>query len=446
MSVGPRYVPRNPGEGDGALSSVQVLRVSDNAKFLASKIPDVRTKDVPDFAQRKDNTVLEKIYLGYYKKENDVSDPKVYTTQSRADGIPDYASYDSEEEDEKATYETKMADAILPTAGISLSRILNHPNMISLVDVVRNSQEAGNTTLAGRHSDLTIWEDMDAGSLSYIVPSGNGLPALDDKESWDVLTAVNNKRPSLPEGLCWHVLRSISRAILWLHHGVKETAGIPGEWEKRDDDWQPILIRDISPPQIWFKKPDGKKGYHYGECKLGGFHWAKVCGTPGGRLAVAERVPNTPIHKQHYWPPVSNSERLNFFPQLTSLQEIYRNTHPWTRATEIWQLGATVYAMMCGHPPSRHCDYNWTCSRMNDKAYSDFIRTIVREMLQEHPAKRPDALKLVNSIDHEYWQWREGTKAGREHVDKDDEYVKKASHTGGKGGLKNLVGNGFQGL
>lgn len=319
MTVGPRYIPRNPHDGKGTLSSIQVLRVSDNAKFLASEIPDVRTKDVPDFSQRENDTIgwKDTMFPPSNPGETDpvkkrkLQHPHVYD-------VPDVDPYDSEEEDELATYETRMADAILPVAGISLSRILNHPNIISLVDVVRNSQEPGNSHLAGPNSDVTIWEDMDAGSLSYIVVSSNALPALDDEDAWDALTAVNNNRPSLPEGLCWHVLRSISRALLWLHHGVKETAGIPGEWEKRDDDWQPILIRDISPSQIWFKKPDGKKGYHYGECKLGGFHWAKVCGTPGGRLAVSERHSDTPEHKQHYWPPVSHDQFLHMNSQLTS--------------------------------------------------------------------------------------------------------------------------------
>ncbi|CAG8951233.1 hypothetical protein HYFRA_00007980 [Hymenoscyphus fraxineus] len=411
MSVNQRYVPRNANEEVSSSSSIQVLRVTDGAQYLASKIPEVYTKDVPIFSEREERT------NGYFLRHKD------------EDGADSDASYDSEEEDAIATYKTKTAQAIIPVAGIPISRILNHPNIVSLVDIVQNSLQAGNTSLIGGSGDVTIWEDMDAGSLSYIVPLANGLPALDDKAAWEQLTTVNSKRPALPEGLCWHVLRSMARALIWLHHGIKETAGVPGEWEKRDQDWQPVLIRDISPSQVWFKKPDGKKGYDYGECKLGGFKWAKVCGTVGGRLAVSERVPNTPEYKQLYWPP-----------------EIYRNTHPWTRATEIWQLGATVYTMMCGHPPSRYSDYQWNCSRMTDAGYSDFLTTVVRMMLKDEPGLRPDALTLVNKVDFEYWQWRDGTKLGQEYVDKDDEKVKKASNTKGKGGLRNLEGAGFQGV
>jgi hypothetical protein len=274
MSVFPRYIPLDATEGEGLLSSVRVLRVSDNARFLATKISDARTKDVPIFAEKS------------------------------GEGASDfeYDSEDSESDDENATYNTKLASVILPTAGLSISRILNHPNIISLVDVDRVSSRAGTPRLAGALADLTIWEDMNAGSLAYIVPSANALPPSDDKASWSMLAAQNYGRFSLPEGLCWHVLRSISRALLWLHYGVKETAGIPEEYKVHDEDWQPILIMDVSPSQIWFKKPDTRKGLTYGECKLGGFQTARVT---GNRMAIAESMGNEPVFKQYYHAPVS---------------------------------------------------------------------------------------------------------------------------------------------
>lgn len=73
---------------------------------------------------------------------------------------------------------------------------------------------------------------------------------------------------------------------------------------KHDDDWQPILIRDISPGQVWFKHP--KKDETYGECKLGGFQWAKVTGCPEGRVAIANRMEEASVEKQYYWAPVSS--------------------------------------------------------------------------------------------------------------------------------------------
>jgi hypothetical protein len=247
--IHPRYVPKDLQEQSSFCSSISVLRVTDNTSFLACQIPTTKTKD-----------------------------PK------------------------KDTVTTPLAPVLIPTAGLPISRILNHPNIISLVDIVQASSSAGNKTPGG-YGDLTIWEDMDAGSLSYILPSPNALPDFSDERGWNALAAQDFQRFSLPESLCWHVLLSITKALLWLHHGVKETEGIPGEYMKHDDDWQPILIRDVSPAQVWFKMP--KPGETYGECKLGGFQWAKVTGLVGGNVAVADRVVDAPREKQFYWAPVS---------------------------------------------------------------------------------------------------------------------------------------------
>jgi len=251
MSIHPRYIVKDPSEPEDIASSVPVLRVSDNTPFLASKFPKVFTRDV-----------------------------------------------------KKTTYNTPLASAILPTAGVALSRILNHPNIISLVDIIHTSALAdSNSSVSGKHGDMTVWEDMDAGSLSYIIPSLKSLPGFADMAGWQPLASQNYQRFSLPESLCWHVLRSITRALLWLHSGVKETTGIEGEWRKHDEDWQPILIMDVSPGQIWFQKPKGPE--MYGVCKLGGFAWARVTGIPGGQIAMAPRVEEASREKQFYWAPVS---------------------------------------------------------------------------------------------------------------------------------------------
>jgi hypothetical protein len=267
-----QYIPLNPGEPQDIASSIPVLRTLDNTTFLASKVPEVYTKDSP------------------FDPGN--PDPNVKTSLNINGNNP------------PPTYNTQLGSVVIPHASLSLSRILNHPNVISLVDIVQSSALTGPVAAAGDYGDITIWEDMNAGSLAYLIRSANSLPEFADAEAWHKLAAPNPSRPSLPETLCWHVLRSISRALLWLHHGVKETDGIPGEWVKHDEDWHAILIMDVSPGQIWFKKP-GHKGEHYGECKLGGFQWAKVCGSMGARVAMSQRVENAPVFKQWYWAPVS---------------------------------------------------------------------------------------------------------------------------------------------
>jgi hypothetical protein len=254
--VHPTYIPRNASEEQSLASSIQVLRTCDARTFLASRIPNLQV-------------------------------PNLF--------VPDRT--------------TKLALQILPTSQIPVSRLLNHPNIISLVDIVQPSaQEGCPKKEKGKFGDITVWEDMTAGSLSYILPSSDNYPAFEDTNRWHTLASQNFGRFSLPEGLCWHVLRSISRALLWLHHGVKETEAIPGDWQRHDDDWQAVLIMDVSPGQIWFKHPKGDETY--GECKLGGFSYAKVCGSPGAGSANAKRVDEMPLNKQYFWAPVCISSHL----------------------------------------------------------------------------------------------------------------------------------------
>ena len=245
----PRYIPKDTESQSSFTDSITVLRIADGESFVAYPIPRTKTKD-----------------------------PK------------------------KDTVTTPLAPAIIPTAQVPLSRILNHPNIISLVDIIQSGSLPGKNDHY-KYGDLTIFEDMDAGCLSYLLPSPNNLPDFDDAVGWHALAAQNYQRFSVPESLCWHVLRSMSSALLWLHYGVKETEGIPGDYMKHDDDWQPILIRDISPGQVWFKKP--RKEETYGECKLGGFQWAKITGVVGGRTAITDRVGEASREKKFYWAPVT---------------------------------------------------------------------------------------------------------------------------------------------
>ena len=257
---------------------------------------------------------------------------------------------------------------------------------------------------AGPNADITAWEDMNAGALSYLLPDISDLPDFYDTTGWHTLCSVDFCRPSLPENLCWHVLQSISRALLWLHQGIKEAKGIPSRFSKSNDDWHTILIRDISPGQIWFKKARGRSGNFgpetYGECKLGGFQWAKVTGIVGAGFASAQRVEDAPHDKTLFWAP-----------------EIYKNTWEWSPASEIWSLGAVVYMMMTGIPPPRVYDYAWQISRMTDKGFSPWLRNIVGEMLDPARGNRPDALRLVAWADRGWEAWRANTEEDKKYVD-----------------------------
>jgi serine/threonine protein kinase len=260
----PKYLPKDTSPQSSVLSTFTVLRVSDQETFVAARIPNTLVADPP---------------------------PQWHNPS-------------------KKQVTTPLAPILIREAGVSISRILNHPNIVALIDIVQTSEVPGAHVPAPLKknneietpSDFTVWEDMNAGCLSLLLPSPNSLPSFGDGPGWYALASLDYQRFSLPEGLCWHVLLNISKALLWLHCGMKETNGIPGDFKKHDDDWHPILIRDISPGQIWFKHPRADE--HYGECKLGGFQWAKVTGNPESKTAIVPRKEEASIAKQYYWAPV----------------------------------------------------------------------------------------------------------------------------------------------
>jgi serine/threonine protein kinase len=349
--IHPLYIPQDAEPQSSLLSSLSIIRTLDNERFLATEIPRTLTKD-----RGKDKVT------------------------------------------------TPLASCLLPSTAVTISRILNHSHIVSLVDIQAITSLAGSVSLAGPNADITVWEDMSAGNLQYFFPNLSDLPDFYDEAGWHALSSVNHCRPSLPEALCWHVLRGVSKALLWLHCGIKETEGIRGEYMKHDGDWHTILIRDVSPGQIWLKKPRGRGAVSgletYGECKLGGFQWAKVCGNVGAQAAIDSRVEDASREKMMFWAP-----------------EIYEHNSHWSCASEIWSLGAVLYMMMTGIPPPRFYDFGWQISRMNDKGFSSRLREIVGAMLDPKPSWRPNAWELVSRTGGlEGLEGLEGEYEGREGV------------------------------
>ena len=100
---------------------------------------------------------------------------------------------------------------------------------------------------------------------------------------------------------------------------------------------------------------------------------------------------------------------------------------PWTRASEIWSLGAVVYCMMTGIPPPRTYDYNWQISRMTDKGFSLGLRQIMQDMLSTNPRERPITVRLVERVEEGWRDWRVDSQEGRECVDLDEQQINKKS-------------------
>lgn len=159
----------------------------------------------------------------------------------------------------------------------TIRQILNHENLISIAGVMKSQvltkQQAPDAQ--GNELQLLVWDFADAGNLSTIF---RHYP-------------VANSSFYLPESLCWHVLRSMTRAVTWLHEGKRlvyqRESGDPEssfrkEWLTVDTDWFSILHRAIEPKNIWFQHPRGTETY--GQCKLGDLSTAAVtCHAVDGR-------------------------------------------------------------------------------------------------------------------------------------------------------------------
>jgi len=97
-------------------------------------------------------------------------------------------------------------------------------------EIPRVEQNAESSPEVSYPNGFTVSEDMNAGCLAYALHNPIEFLGLHDKKTWHKLSASNFSRSSLPEHLCWHVLRSISRILLWLHHGSEEIKGAKGDF------------------------------------------------------------------------------------------------------------------------------------------------------------------------------------------------------------------------
>ncbi|RFU30197.1 hypothetical protein B7463_g6126, partial [Scytalidium lignicola] len=315
----------------------------------------------------------------------------------------------------------QLAGVLLPSISHTLSQIINHYNVVSLVDIIHNSLEEPFIENAGPLKDFMVWENMNAGSLAQLLPPVGKLPGPNSKDEWIRLAKEDHHRASLPESLCWHVLRSISKALLWLHFGVKETSGDSGALKRLDDNWQCILIRDVSPTQIWFQHPVLDETY--GACKLGGFGLAKVVNFVNGSQPVTLRPDNASWEKQLFWAPevcgeLSATDLETYTEESKYIKSRASSGLPyWTPTAELWSLGALVYMMMTGIPPPRHCSYELQISLMNDEEFSQDLREIIQSMLIFDPNKRPKCPELAVRIDRAWADWRASTEEGKEIID-----------------------------
>jgi hypothetical protein len=102
---------------------------------------------------------------------------------------------------------------------VALSALLNHEHIISIAGTIRQ------LPLKGLESDAEqyiVWDYCDAGNLENLFQDTT-IPVRMDGY--------------LPESLCWHVLKAVMRALLWLHSGERLFCDEGGnrEWRKVDE-------------------------------------------------------------------------------------------------------------------------------------------------------------------------------------------------------------------
>ncbi|KAL6923412.1 hypothetical protein FSST1_000686 [Fusarium sambucinum] len=240
----------------------------------------------------------------------------------------------------------------------TIRQILNHENLISIAGVMQYQVFTKQQIPDSERGDvqLLVWDFADAGNLSALF---RHYP-------------VEDSSFYLPESLCWHVLRSMIRAVTWLHDGKRlvyeHLSGDPEsiiklEWEAVNTDWFSILHRAIEPKNIWFQHPRGAETY--GQCKLGDFSTAAVtCHAVDGRngnktndlsngsygIALATRQGLQALETAR--------EALEGDMNLAVMEE---GDRPYTLRDEIWSIGATVLTMMTGQAPSHYCEQCGCC-------------------------------------------------------------------------------------
>ncbi|KAM0331532.1 hypothetical protein ACHAQA_003209 [Verticillium albo-atrum] len=236
--------------------------------------------------------------------------------------------------------------------GRQISHIFNHENVVSLAGHLRQQPlNAKPFNDLEATEDYLVWDNCDAGNLELLLVDKDPL--------------AKDRRVFMPESLCWHVLTSVMRALVWMHDGYhQEVDWDTGKhaWAKTDTDWMPILHRDISPSTIMFQHPRGEE--LYGMCKLGRWGRAFVSGHPASRF---EERPGEPkmynafgqIMAPHADPsPLKGTREASLLKMRKSMDQ-YNDEgeldhRMYTISDEHWALGRVLYRMMTAKElPSR---------------------------------------------------------------------------------------------
>ncbi|KAK5123509.1 hypothetical protein LTR85_002547 [Meristemomyces frigidus] len=202
-----------------------------------------------------------------------------------------------------------------------VATIMNHPNLVNLVD------HSGFGGLNVRKE--TAWELCEAGTLnSLILAHGDGLP----------------------ESLVWHTLVSLLQAVRYLNTGRESGDNRDGAAA----GWKPIVHNAINPANIFYCQPRTEPGYMtptYGRCKLGNFSRSMVIESEYDDVSLVELYAKDIEGETTGYEAPDLSSHMAEAPAMID-PETGEKKAVWGKtvgsASDVWSIGAVAVAMMTG--------------------------------------------------------------------------------------------------
>ncbi|KAH7151894.1 kinase-like domain-containing protein [Dactylonectria estremocensis] len=262
-------------------------------------------------------------------------------------------------ESEAAAWETLLAEH---NQAHAVAQILNHENILSLVGRIDLQPFSKTQKKDDKVESYLVWDYCDASNLSAVFFNHT----------------YKDSSYYLPESFCWHVIRSLTRAVAYLHDGKRvnfKPNNLPGEplaWESADVDWLPILHRAIEPANIWFQQRRGTETY--GLCKLGDFGKAMVsCHVVNADKQVGARPFGMSLATTQGNKPLL--ETLGKYQE--DIEDYPEHERPYTLVQELWSVGAVVFTMMTGRAPT-FCCKKCGCSHIQACAVRGCLENVAR--------------------------------------------------------------------
>ncbi|ORY61314.1 uncharacterized protein BCR38DRAFT_411198 [Pseudomassariella vexata] len=326
-----------------------------------------------------------------------------------------------------------LLDPKMYNIGAPIMTILNHENLVNFVDWIQTyiscPARVGVRMQQKPPSHFLVWDFCDAGTLENLfLPRYRPELTDDEKEERELqieeakaegreYEGPKEKNVFLPESLCWHVVCSILKALMWLHHGIRDQYNADtgmSEQHRADVDWQTILHRDIMPSNIFFCHPRATETY--GMCKLGNFGKAFVSGHVNG--VSDNRVPASAGMVRAGRDGHAPLDQLRCLDNGIPRYQPPTRHRPYTISSEYRALADVMLAMM--QQPVRSADEHvaWVRDRdflkqLRDTDYSNQLKDMVYDLMSFDDGQPMPTARLYEKARHQFAGFRKHDKEGQ---------------------------------